>query len=75
MGAVGPIPWSAIDQFAKHMGIWDDEVAYDDFAWIIQNLDETFLKRKGEEIAAERRKANGKSTGVRRSHVAARSKR
>ena len=75
MGAVGPIPWSAIDQFAAHLGITDDEIAYDDFVWIIQNLDETFLKRKGEEIAAERRKIDGKSKGVRRSHVAARSRR
>ena len=75
LGAVGPIPWSAIDQYAQRMGIEDDEIAYDDFVWIIQQLDELFLKRKGEEIEAERKKAsnrNGQSQAVRRSHVRAR---
>lgn len=72
MGAIGPIPWSAIDQYAVRMEIQDDELAYESFVWIIQSLDDLYLKRKGAEIEAERKRTSGKSQGVRGTPVRAR---
>lgn len=65
-GAIGPIPWSAIDQFAHRSEFANDEIAYADFTYLIQELDEVFLEIRGKELAAERdRIANGKSGQVR----------
>jgi len=70
MGAVGPIPWSAIDQYAQRMGVADDELAYEDFVAIVQELDEAFIEKRHKEIAAERKKQeqanNGRSRTIRR---------
>jgi len=76
MGAVGPIPWSAIDHYAQRMGIVDDEIAYEDFVAIVQELDETFLAKRGKEIEQERKKAaNGNPGQVRRPHPRSRRRR
>ncbi len=74
-GGVGPIPWSAIDQFAQQQGFADDEVAYQDFVHIIQALDEVYLTKKASEIERERKKQSGKSQTVRAQPVRARKKR
>jgi len=69
MGAIGPIPWSAIDQYAQRMGVVDDELAYEDFVAIIQELDEAFIERRSKDIAAEKKKAEangGRSRTIRR---------
>ncbi len=57
-GGVGPIPWSAIDQFAQQQGFADDEVACEDFVHIMQALDEVYLTRKAAEVERERKKAS-----------------
>ncbi len=76
-GGVGPIPWSAIDQFAQQQGFAGDEIAYQDFVHIMQALDEVYLTRKAAEIDRERKKASqsGKSQTVRAKPVRARKKR
>ena len=75
MSGVGPIPWSAIQQWAQHEGFADDEIAYRDFVYIVQSLDELYLKRKSAEIERERKKASGKSKGVRSQPIQARRRR
>ncbi len=75
MSGVGPIPWSSIDQFARQQGFADDEIAYNDFLYIMQSLDELFLKRKSAEIERERKKASGKAQGVRSQPIQARRRR
>lgn len=37
-----PIPWPAVDQYAKQYG-FDDEIDYADFVYIIRQLDAEFL--------------------------------
>lgn len=40
---LGPIPWTALDQYATRYGFDQDEVEYEDFMFIMQALDEEFL--------------------------------
>lgn len=74
-GGVGPIPWSAIHTYAQQLGITDDEILYEDFVVIIQEMDELFLKRKYEELEQERKKQRGKPGGVHSQPVRARPRR
>jgi len=73
-GGVGPIPWFALDQFARQQGFADDEIAYEDFVHIMQALDEVYLTRKAAEIDRERKKAgqSGKSQTIRAQPIRAR---
>ena len=73
-GGVGPIPWAAFDQFAQRQGFADDEIAYNDFVYIMQSLDEVYLTRKAAEIDRERKKAgpNGGPEAVRAQPIRAR---
>lgn len=77
-GAVGPIPWNVIHQYAEREGLLDDEIAYGDFMFLIREMDEVFLKHKNEEIREARKKAeaqHGRPGSVRRTPITARPKR
>lgn len=58
MGALGPIPWDAADKFAARNHFNTTEIEYDSFMFLINALDEEFLKHQHTEI--EREKANQK---------------
>ena len=53
-GAMGPIPWRAIDKYAERTGLLDDEVAYDDFVAAISAMDEEYLTVQREQAEATR---------------------
>lgn len=61
-GSLGPIPWTAVDEYARVYGFAENEIDYDDFVFIIGALDEVFLEvsRKQAE-AASRRGSRGAS--------------
>jgi len=58
-GAIGPIPWRAIDSYAQRHGFGDDEVAYDDFVAFVTAMDEEYLLVQHEQ--AEARSSGGSS--------------
>lgn len=62
-GALGPIPWTAVDSYAQTYGFAQNEVDYDDFVFIIGQLDEEFLRvsRKQAAAAADRGGRGGAS--------------
>ncbi len=72
MGALGPIPWDAIDRFAKENS-YDDEIEYQTFVHTIRQLDEAFLDTHREQM--ERRNPSGKSGSFRRPSKASRARR
>jgi hypothetical protein len=65
-GALGPIPWTAVDCYAKTYGFAENEIDYDDFVFIVGALDEVFLdvSRKQADAAAARKSRGG--SGARR---------
>jgi hypothetical protein len=65
MGGPGPIPWTAIDQFASRYGFDGDEVAHGDFVFLIQSLDEEYLQMEAERRKKEEQQ-RGSSQGVRK---------
>lgn len=44
---IGPIPWSAIDRYARRFGI-DGADEFDAFAFLIRSMDGAFLRREAE---------------------------
>ncbi len=69
MGALGPIPWTAIDHYAVRQDYTDDPILYDDFMYIIRQLDEEFLADHREKLKREEEKAkSGKAGSVRAPH-------
>lgn len=52
-GAIGPIPWRAIDSYAHRNGFGDDEVAYDDFVVFVTAMDEEYLLVQREQAEAK----------------------
>ncbi|NJK89269.1 MAG: hypothetical protein HC923_07585 [Myxococcales bacterium] len=62
-GALGPIPWTAVDQYASVYGFSEDEVDYDDFVFIVGALDEEFLKISREQSEASARRGKMASAG------------
>lgn len=54
-GALGPIPWRAIDKYAERLGLLDDEVAYDDFVAAINAMDEEYLTVQREQAEVKTR--------------------
>lgn len=56
MGCLGPIPWDSIDRYAHQNAFGDDDVEYDSFVHIIQQLDETFLEHQRDEAELESKK-------------------
>lgn len=42
--SVGPVPWTAMDQYADRYGITFNE--YDDFITIMEGLDQVFLSNQ-----------------------------
>jgi len=60
MGSPGPIPWTAIDQYAERVKITEDELLYDDLVFYIRKMDETYLRISQEE--QERQSAASKNS-------------
>ena len=79
MGAVGPIPWAATNDFAHEHCFDSDEIEYESFMLLIYELDEMFLERQREDSARERaeaeRKASGKAGSFRPTNAGVRGKR
>jgi hypothetical protein len=59
-GALGPIPWTAVDRFAERREIMD-EVEYDDFEHAIRAMDEEFLRVHHEELKTQREKTEAQN--------------
>lgn len=57
MSGPGPIPWTALDQFAARNGYADDVVLYEDFMSYMMALDSEFIKVTGEEIERKQKQA------------------
>ena len=51
--SIGPIPWSAIDAYARRHGFDEDPQSYDAFMFLIQDMDSVFM----EHAAAQNKKA------------------
>ena len=62
---VGAIPWDSIDRWAIRHGYSDDEIEYETFVYLIQQLDEEFLEYQNAKAERERGK-HGKPSTVRR---------
>lgn len=62
MNGPGPIPWTAIHTYAKHLGLDEYEVLYDDFVTYITSLDAEYISVSCEEIE-RKQKAAEKSQG------------
>jgi phosphoketolase len=56
----GPIPWTALDQYATRYGYDEDIVIYEDFMAYMSALDAEFLKVVGEEIERKQKQAEQK---------------
>lgn len=54
MSAVGPIPWSSKDRYARGLGLEDEDL--EDFVFLISALDEVYLKVQAERAEQERKK-------------------
>lgn len=52
---LGPIPWTAIRQYADYLGLRDGE--FSDFTFLLRQMDDEFISIKSEE--AEKRRKNG----------------
>lgn len=50
---IGPIPWTAINEYCKRWGIIDTN-EFDEFMFFIRGLDSAFLNYKTEEIKRKR---------------------
>ena len=61
MSACGPIPWDAVDRFARVHQFNSTQVDYDAFMLIIANLDNAFLEvqRKQVERGRDGRRSGG----------------
>lgn len=46
--AVGPIPWTAIDRYAERQAL--DDILWEDFSYLVRQMDEEFLKHNAEKI-------------------------
>ena len=55
-GAIGAIPWSAIDRYAERYCLTGDDIAYDDFVYHIRLLDDVWIKYRVEEQKREDKK-------------------
>jgi len=60
-GGAGPIPWTAIDQFAERNGYANNILVYEDFIAFIQALDHEYLTVMNEETEKMTRKAEAQS--------------
>ena len=65
---VGPIPWDSIDRWAVRHGYHEDQIEYETFVYLIQQMDEEFIIYKTAEMERENPK-RGKSNTVRRPHA------
>lgn len=74
MNCLGPIPWDAIDRFARKNEFASDEIEYDSFVSVIQALDNAFLEHQQGEIDRESKK-HGKAGSFRPPNTAHRGKR
>jgi hypothetical protein len=54
-GAIGPIPWRAVDKYAERLGLVDDQVAYEDFVAAISAMDDEYLTVQRELLEAKTR--------------------
>lgn len=55
MGVLGPIPWDSIDTFAHRNYFAADEIEYETFVYIIQQLDTVFMEHQRETTERESR--------------------
>ena len=57
MGGGGPVPWTAMDTYARSIGLLpendDEEVQYDDFIYYMEELDKTYLKYEYDKVKSE----------------------
>lgn len=60
MSGPGPIPWTALDQFATRNGYAADVVLYEDFMAYMMALDSEFIKVTSEEIEKKQKQAEAK---------------
>ena len=56
-GAIGPIPWSAVREYAVHLGIADDELLAGDLLALVHELDDEFLTLQAQQAEAQRGKS------------------
>ena len=59
MGGCGPIPWTAIDQYAERTGMADDELLYEDLVYFMTMMDQAYM----DTMAKAAEKANNDSSG------------
>ena len=62
MAGAGPIPWHVMDKYAERQGYLEDQVLYDDFIYLIRQLDEEFL---ADQVKRATETTSGKPGGVR----------
>jgi hypothetical protein len=67
---IGPIPWTAINEFALRYGLSEDD--QDDFEFLIEQMDDAYVKHMNEKsekekgIQAQRTPLRGQTTARRR---------
>ena len=63
MGGAGPIPWDTLDRWACRAGYLEHDELYDDFMYLMRQLDEEFLEDQA--VRRKREMGNGQTRGVR----------
>lgn len=64
MSGAGPIPWDSLDRWAERHGYDEDQVLYDDFVFLMRQLDMVFLEDQEDRRKREQSK-NGDTKGFR----------
>ncbi len=68
MGALGPIPWDSIDRYAHQNGFAEDDIEYQTFVYVIQQIDGAFLENQRAELERENPKS-GNTGSFRPAHT------
>jgi hypothetical protein len=56
---MGPIPWTAVNEYCKRWGI-DDSQEFDEFMFFIRGIDGAFLKYQSDDIKRKRNATTNK---------------
>lgn len=57
---LGPIPWESINTFAHRNDFASDDIEYETFVYLIQNMDSAFLEHQ-QETSERENKPRGKT--------------